>query len=141
MTTTFEANTPYIIYNSNGTATAITMTSTNADLIFGTSTASNGGATFTGTYSKIAADGSQFVIQNGQLVQANAGVTIDPFRAYFTGLGTTGARLFFIEDESTGIDTYKTSDADTQMYDLQGRRVAAPAKGLYIIGGKKVLMK
>jgi hypothetical protein len=27
------------------------------------------------------------------------------------------------------------------MYDLQGRRVAQPARGLYIVGGKKVIIK
>jgi hypothetical protein len=28
-----------------------------------------------------------------------------------------------------------------KMYDLQGRRVAQPVKGLYIVGGKKVIIK
>jgi hypothetical protein len=28
-----------------------------------------------------------------------------------------------------------------KMYDLQGRRVAQPARGLYIVGGKKVIIK
>ena len=28
-----------------------------------------------------------------------------------------------------------------KMYDLQGRRVAQPARGLYIVGGKKVIVK
>ena len=41
-----------------------------------------------------------------------------------------------------GISTAKTSDlTNGAVYDLQGRRVAQPAKGLYIINGKKVVVK
>ena len=32
-------------------------------------------------------------------------------------------------------------NADKTFYDLQGRRVATPAKGLYIVGGKKVVVR
>jgi hypothetical protein len=31
--------------------------------------------------------------------------------------------------------------AATDCYDLQGRRVAQPAKGLYIVNGRKVVVK
>lgn len=137
----FAANTPYIIHNAGASAAEITFTSSNADLTFGTSAASNSGATFTGTYNKVAADGSQFVIQNGQLVKANEGVTIGAFRAYFTGLSASGARLSFIDDETTGINAIENVENNVKMYDLQGRRVAAPQKGLYIVNGKKVLVK
>ena len=47
------------------------------------------------------------------------------------------------EGVPTGISTVKT-DADTKdaaVYDLQGRRVMQPAKGLFIVGGKKVVVK
>jgi hypothetical protein len=53
--------------------------------------------------------------------------------------------VFGAEDgETTGISTAKTA-ADTNdaaVYDLQGRRVLQPAKkGLYIVNGKKVVVK
>ena len=47
------------------------------------------------------------------------------------------------EGETTGISTVKT-DADTKdavIYDLQGRRVMQPTKGLFIVNGKKVVIK
>ena len=47
------------------------------------------------------------------------------------------------EGETTGISTVKT-DADTKdaaVYDLQGRRVMQPTKGLFIVNGKKVVIK
>jgi hypothetical protein len=46
-------------------------------------------------------------------------------------------------DGSTGIQEAESSSRtpDNVIYDLQGRRVTAPAHGLYIINGKKVLLK
>lgn len=49
----------------------------------------------------------------------------------------------FGTDDETGIDTM--SDVRSKMggvwYDLQGRRVENPAKGLYINRGRKVVIK
>lgn len=48
------------------------------------------------------------------------------------------------EEYTTGIEEVTTSTAnDTPkvIYDLQGRRVQAPSKGLYIVNGKKVVVK
>lgn len=45
--------------------------------------------------------------------------------------------------EETGIESV-TDDAEcsqTIYYDLQGRRVTNPTKGIYIMNGKKVLVK
>lgn len=44
-------------------------------------------------------------------------------------------------DEAVGIENVKPAVADDAVFDLQGRRVAQPAKGLYIRGGRKVVMK
>jgi hypothetical protein len=42
----------------------------------------------------------------------------------------------------TGISTMKVADsADGVFYDLQGRRINTPAKGLYINKNKKVIIK
>ena len=47
------------------------------------------------------------------------------------------------EGETTGISTVKTTvdTKDAAVYDLQGRRVMQPTKGLFIVGGKKVVVK
>lgn len=42
---------------------------------------------------------------------------------------------------TTGIDAVVTAGATTEVYDLQGRKLAAPAKGFNIINGRKVLVK
>lgn len=47
-----------------------------------------------------------------------------------------------IEKIETGIDSIAAdNNAKKQVFDLAGRRVSAPAKGLYIVNGKKVLVK
>ena len=45
---------------------------------------------------------------------------------------------------TTGIENVETTDngqQSTAIYDLQGRRVANPTKGIYIVNGKKVVIK
>ena len=44
-------------------------------------------------------------------------------------------------DTTVGIQTVRQSQEDGVIYNLQGQRVENPAKGLYIINGKKVLVK
>lgn len=58
----------------------------------------------------------------------------------------SGARASWIfqdeEQETDGIQTAKAvTYNDNVYYDLQGRKVAYPTKGLYIINGKKVVVK
>ena len=60
----------------------------------------------------------------------------DNFRLYFYGGKGTG--------EVTAIQTLHQSPStlhSSSVYDLQGRKVKKPVKGLYIIDGKKVLIK
>ena len=57
---------------------------------------------------------------------------------------TTHARTMNIifEGDVTGISTVKTATSmDGNFYDLSGRRVTKPTRGLYIVNGKKVVMK
>ncbi|MBQ7420217.1 MAG: hypothetical protein IJV17_05710 [Prevotella sp.] len=42
---------------------------------------------------------------------------------------------------ATGIEKIKVGTEDNVYYDLQGRRVLYPTKGLYIVNGKKVILK
>ena len=69
--------------------------------------------------------------------------TIGAHKAYLTysGGGGAEAREFFLFDEATGIESIDHSPLtiDHSVYDLQGRRVAQPTKGLYIVNGKKVI--
>ncbi len=73
------------------------------------------------------------------------GTTLGPNRAYLPASSVSaGVRglAFHFGDETTGINTAATPNASSgKVYDLQGRRVMNAQKGLYIVGGKKVLVK
>lgn len=74
----------------------------------------------------------------------SSGITSDAGKAYLhssTALnGTSTSRVsWFFEDEATAIASVERESTDAQCFDLQGRRVATPAKGLYIVNGKKVI--
>ena len=51
--------------------------------------------------------------------------------------------ISFSDSETTGIDAMHNSQCimHNEVFDLQGRRVAQPTKGLYIVNGKKVVIK
>jgi hypothetical protein len=67
--------------------------------------------------------------------------TVAKDKAYLkvpTGAGTR-LSIVFGDEDTTGIQTVEKTVNDNVVYDLQGRRVAAPQKGLYIVNGKKVI--
>lgn len=47
----------------------------------------------------------------------------------------------YMEDEPAGIGSLETETRDLDIYDLNGRKVLQPTKGVYIINGKKVMIK
>ena len=106
-----------------------------------------------GTYYSIDADDDNYVLQNGTdgvgfyKLAASSNHVINPFRAYLSGEeNPSGARVLkivFDDGETTGIeDAVKSEELKVKSYyDLSGRRVAQPTKGLYIVNGKKVIIK
>ncbi|MBO4315733.1 MAG: hypothetical protein J5867_07220, partial [Prevotella sp.] len=72
--------------------------------------------------------------------------TIPAYRAYLP-IGDSSEVNFitfsFGGDNTTGINALRDNaqEQPTEIYDLTGRKVTAPAKGIYIVNGKKVLMK
>lgn len=79
-------------------------------------------------------------------VDAPHTLTIPAGKAYLdtTGASVVGApTLTFDFGETTGINTVQGAEfkVNGEYYDLQGRRVAQPTKGLYIVNGRKVVIK
>ena len=60
-----------------------------------------------------------------------------------SGAGYLYVKNFTVKGESvdTGIENVENTVADNKYYDLQGRVVENPAKGLYIHNGKKIIIK
>ena len=92
------------------------------------------------------AEGNIYVLNKGTngvgFYKLKSTGTIGANKAYLTYSGGAGAREFFLFDEATGIEmpTAEDDNADAVVYDLQGRRVVNPTKGLYIVNGKKVFI-
>ena len=89
-----------------------------------------------------------FLEANNTLLNPSAlPANIKGFRAYFQLKGAaTSARSFNLNlgDEATGImaiGTDRAASTDNATYDLQGRKVNAAQKGVYIQNGKKVVIK
>lgn len=76
----------------------------------------------------------------GSFVRFTGNAYINPFRAYL--LSVSGAKSavmeMVVDDTPTGITNLPTaSDAEATYYNLQGMRVTAPTKGIFIHNGKK----
>ena len=88
-----------------------------------------------------------YVLANGAsgvgFYKLGSGVTVPAGKAYLQTT-TVGAPEFIgFGDGTTGIDEVRsnTEEVRSDYHDLQGRRVAQPTKGLYIVNGKKVIIK
>ena len=99
------------------------------------------GTTFVGVYAPRNAENLYGINDDGKLQKGSSGATIKSFRAYLTAV--SGAREITFEDETTGLTdvSSKTSDGRGECFNLAGQRVAQPTKGLYIVNGRKVVIK
>lgn len=100
-------------------------------------------------YSKtLAAADALYILKDGQLHLVNAGGTYVPAgKAYLLASEVSGRALdleFIIDEQGdvTGIKSIETAKKnDGVYYDLSGRSISNPTKGLYIVNGKKVIIK
>ena len=114
--------------------------------------------TFTATDSEKAgiAQKNFAVLSNGQFYNLEGAtgdnkVTIKANRAYLNwskveSIGGGDAKIFFDFEEAanaTGIEETEIVNTlnDGKFYDLSGREVTNPTKGVYIVNGKKVVIK
>lgn len=70
-----------------------------------------------------------------------AGGLLGAGRVYLPAEAGSRSFLGFGNGTSTGIEAVESVETSGSMFDLQGRRVMQPTKGLYIVGGKKVVLK
>ena len=141
------AATPYLVAVTG--SVSITESCTDLEVTsMAISSTTAGDYTLKGTYSGLSNADAQglYILQSGskwgKVTAANAKAYLPPFRAYIEG-PADGARELgsSFGDDSTGVTTLRTVDRDgtEHWYDLQGRRIAEPAKkGIFIFNGKKV---
>ena len=92
--------------------------------------------------------GKAFRVSQAQQFKNEGKLTIGLHKAYININVPGGAKLtlLFDENETTGIedinvDGNNTPDTNEPYYDLSGRRISKPTKGVYIHNGKKVIVK
>lgn len=88
---------------------------------------------------------TNFGLSNGEFVKLNNG-TIPANKAYLPILTTNvpaAARLTIVFDEgmATGIANINRESTDNRYFNLNGQQVKTPQKGMYIVNGKKVIIK
>ncbi len=85
---------------------------------------------------------STYVLSDGQFKKFT-GTSIPAGKAYLLAedIPAEAHELSINFGDATGIKNIKVGTEDNIYYDLQGRRVLYPTKGLYIVNGKKVIVK
>lgn len=144
-----DANVPFITCNVAADKAGENMVLNFTDKGFVATPATFDGE-FKGVYAPRSAEGLYGIDANGKLHRGGEDATINAFHAFFQPAGgrKVAAAIGFISG-TTGISAVTTtsSAAATAVYDLSGRRVADNlaagrlAKGIYVVGGKKVAVK
>ena len=136
-----QANTPVLLINTEAaTSTDVTITSD--------ATALSGTNNLAGTYfNKTSLETNEYVFgtSNDELGfwKMKEGKKVGANKAYLVYNGTPSSVKGFSLDfsEVTSISEIAGSTQKAQVFDLSGRRVKEPVRGLYIMNGKKVLVK
>ena len=144
--TTLTANTPYVVYSASGFSLTTGEQKNDLNLTATAGTATAGGVTMTGTLQSIDGSATIWALHSGKISKFTNG-KIGAFRAYFTNVsGSAPLQAIFRDgDGTTGIGSIEADGTvrvmDGAVYNLAGQRVQNPQKGLYIVNGKKVIIK
>ena len=148
---TFEASQPYVIHNTNDENTDLVVDGTVNALLNFTETTQGAMHSVFSLKTTNSSTENMYVLwgedesEKGKIVfHAAKGVSLGAFRAYFTGNAASAAPLLGMVDDNgtTGINSVERGALSVEgCYTLDGRRVAQPTKGLYIVNGKKVVIK
>jgi len=136
-----DSNVPYLIKSSSENELEFTATESyfssaiEVPMVVGTQDIRFYGTTIRQRISDIFVlneEGSAFVPAIGQM-------QIDPFRAYFTA--PAHIESIPVKDDVTAISLLGKPIEDNNIYDLQGRRVLNPKRGIYIMDHKKIMIR
>ena len=161
---TLKPNHPYLIKAKNVDAKKMSIVQETATLYPADITTLDCSSVYTkfeitGTYQKMTSDklnGSLVISTDGSWKKLSSTSTLKPFRFYLTISSREGSPVEISEeamssvrisvrgefDNATGVDEVNAENGKqkSEIYDLSGRRVNAPAKGgVYIINGKKMI--
>lgn len=148
--TGMDANTPYLIYPSK-TGTTFNIYNVNIESPLNNLTVVNNNCSFMGTYANSTIPSGCYFINNNYFYTSDGSTnTIKPFRAYFKMNTSNAKQLSFNVDfnEVTSINAIENDRGLHKMYNLNGQQVSTSNsnlktlhKGIYIFGGKKIIIK
>ena len=84
-----------------------------------------------------------YILYDGEFVPCSGG-TLPDGKAYLpkSAISTSSAKALILGfGDATGINEAKAAKADGAIYSISGVRVAQPQKGVYIMNGRKVIVK
>ena len=138
------ANQPYIVNCAAARDLTSSFTSLAVSSVDGASTTTYDGWTMHANYTPSKSMNGNYMMYNGELRLCGSGPTLNGLRAYFTYSGL-GARDNVALDfgDVTGVKVVENTKENVEniCYNLNGQRVAQPRKGLYIVNGKKIIIK
>lgn len=144
-TDSIEANVPCLIYVDDP-AEELKLTEP-VDIYFGDASVQTDSVSFTGTYTAIAAPTGAKLMDGDIFTTTYDGTTINAFNAYLTLTWPEGEDLGDVEmveiskEEAIALGisdaTIYKAVSNGKIYDLSGRQVSHPVKGVYIKDGKK----
>lgn len=138
------AYTPYILYAPNGYSGTLSGT---VDASKYSEVVTDGYLSGTVVPAEVSGGEGHYVMQNkgeGPMFYkvTDTSFSIPAGKCWLTLPANLQGSTLFRLDGTTGIGEVKGEDGNVKtVYDLQGRKVEVPSKGLYIIDGKKVLVK
>ena len=138
--------TPLLIFNNSDQAKTFLLIPANEEPNLQLTVAPEFVGTLTGTTIAASTENVTNYAFNGKaFVFVKDAIEVGPNKAWLSvNTGEPSARITIVFDsEATGIKTTDCTDyTDSVWYDLNGRKVAAPSKkGIYIMNGKKVVVK
>ncbi|MBO4464865.1 MAG: choice-of-anchor J domain-containing protein [Prevotella sp.] len=140
-----DSQTPMLVYNGSDKKMKIRLIPTDAPTAETVPAAEFKGTLEEQEMGASNADTDYFVCDGTAFFKVNQSGTIAANKCWLEVSKDTpvSARLNIVLNgsEATGITGMNQNENENQYYDLQGRRVAQPAKGFYILNGKKVVVK
>ena len=152
---TVAAGTPCVV-KRNGTEAALTFGANDAELNIAISDQNVGGMTFHGTYTTKEVNSGYVISKDcfwnvAELMSSNhvKGAKVSPFRAWLSSTSANApAQLSMrIDGSTTGINAIDAlNDAEAEYYDLSGKRLDEPQRGVNIVRmksgkTKKIIIK
>lgn len=136
------ANTPVVLYKEGADGTAI-----NVPMIASADPVGENDLNVVGA-GGLTGENNIFVLSNKNSIVGfylwDKTQTLNEGKIYLQGSGALARTFLGLGDDTTGIKSMNNGQLtidNEAVYDLQGRKVAQPTKGLYIVNGRKVVLK